>query len=76
MAGKVKKLTEQETCGCIANTQLPRCACRRVHGRIGKDCVLTVSGYKTELTSQCMSSDTQSQFPFWILFGSQNGNRA
>ena len=39
MAGKVKKLTEKEARGCIARTQLPCCACRRVNGRIGKDCV-------------------------------------
>ena len=39
MAEKVKKLTDKAGRGCSANTQLPHCACQRVHGRIGKDCM-------------------------------------
>ena len=34
-----KKLTEKQAHRCIANTQLPHCACQRVHGRIGKGCM-------------------------------------
>ena len=36
---KGQEANKKEARGCIANTQLPHCACQRVHGRIGKECM-------------------------------------
>ena len=43
-----KEVDRKKACGCIANTQMLHCACQRVHGRIGKDCMWMVLISNTE----------------------------